>query len=100
MSAKLHAVSDASGHPIRSFITVDQISDYTGARALLSSLPAADWMIADRGYDSDWFRKAMKDKGIRPCFPGRKSREKPVRKDKHRFKHRNRIKIIFGRLNE
>ncbi len=32
-----------------------QVSDYTGAAALLGSLPAAEWMIADRGYDADWF---------------------------------------------
>ena len=100
MNTKLHAVTDTSGHPIRSFIAAGQISDYTGARALLSSLPAADWMIADRGYDSDWFRKVMKDKGTRPCMPGRKSREKPVRKGKHRYKRRNRIEVMFSRLKE
>ena len=60
-------------------MTAGQVSDYTGAKALLSSLPAADWMITDRGYDADWFRDALKDKGIRPCIPGRKSRDKPVR---------------------
>ena len=84
MNTKLHAVTDASGRPIRFFMTAGQVSDYTGARALLSSLPAADWMIADRGYDADWFRDALKDKGIRPCIPGRKSRDKPVRYDKRR----------------
>lgn len=45
-------------------------NDYTGATALLGSLPAAEWTIADRGYDADWFREALKDKEIRPCIPG------------------------------
>lgn len=75
-------------------------SDYTGAAALLGSLPAAEWMIADRGYDADWFREALKDKGIRPCIPGRKSRGKPVRYDKRRYRRRNRIEIMFGRLKD
>uniref|UniRef100_A4WNW4 Transposase, IS4 family n=1 Tax=Cereibacter sphaeroides (strain ATCC 17025 / ATH 2.4.3) TaxID=349102 RepID=A4WNW4_CERS5 len=77
-----------------------QVSDYTGAAALLSSLPAAEWLLADRGYDADWFREALKDKGIKPCIPGRKSRGKPIKHDKRRYKRRNRIEIMFGRLKD
>ena len=54
--------------------------------------------MADRGYDADWFREALKDKGIRPCIAGRKSRGKPIKHDKRRYKRRNRIEIKFGRL--
>jgi len=53
---------------------------------------------ADRGYDADWFREALKDKGIHPSTPGRKSRGKAVRHDKRRYKRRSRIEIMFGRL--
>ena len=42
-------------------MTAGQISDYTGARALLSSLPTADWLLGDRGYDTDWLREALVD---------------------------------------
>ena len=73
-----------------------QVSDCTGAAALLGSLPAAEWLIADSGYVAGWFRDALKDKGIRPCIPGRKSRGKPVRYDKRR----NRIEIMFGRTKD
>ena len=100
MNTKLHAVTDADGRPIRFFMTAGQVSDYTGAAALLSSLPAAEWLLADRGYDADWFRDALKDKGIRPCIPGRKSRGKPIKHDKRRYKRRNRIEIMFGRLKD
>jgi transposase len=96
MNTKLHAVTDTSGRPIRFFITAGQISDYTGAAALLNSLPDADWLLADRGYDADWFREALKDKGIRPCIPGRKSRSKAIRYDKRRYRRRNRIERMFG----
>ena len=53
MNTKLHAVTDAKGIPIRLFLLAGQVSDYTGAAALLDSLPQADWFLADRGYDSD-----------------------------------------------
>jgi transposase len=75
-------------------------SDYTGAAALLGSLPAAEWLLADRGYDANWFREALKDKGIKPCIPGRKSRGKPIKHDKRRYRRRNRIEIMFGRLKD
>lgn len=65
MNTKLHAVTDARGGPTRVFLSAGQVSDCTGARALMSSLPLADWLIGDRGYDADWFRGALKDKGIR-----------------------------------
>ena len=100
MNTKRHAVSDAKGRPIRLFMSAGQVSDYTGAAALLSSLPTADWMLADRGYDADWFREALKDKRIRACIPGRKKRKKTVRYDKRRYKRRNRIEIMFGRLKD
>jgi transposase len=75
-------------------------SIYTGAAALLNSLPSADWLLADRGYDADWFRDALKDRGIRACIPGRKQRKKTVKHDKRRYKRRNRIEIMFGRLKD
>lgn len=100
MNTKLHAVTDAQGRPIRFFMTAGQVSDYMGAMALLSDLPKADWLLADRGYDADWFREALKDKGIKACIPGRKSRKKPIKHDKRRYKRRNRIEIMFGRLKD
>ncbi|MDR5655438.1 transposase, partial [Ruixingdingia sedimenti] len=39
-------------------------------------------------------------KGIKPCIPGRKSRGKPIKHDKRRYKRRNRIEIMFGRLKD
>ncbi|PZX09914.1 hypothetical protein LX81_04363, partial [Palleronia aestuarii] len=45
MNTKLHAITDSIGRPIRFFITAGQVSDYTGARALVGSLPAADWLL-------------------------------------------------------
>ena len=54
--------------------------------------------MADRGYDADWYREALQDKGITPCIPGQKFRGKPVKYDKGRYKRPNRIEIMFGRL--
>ena len=93
-------MADAEGRPIRFFLSAGQVSDYTGALALLSSLPQAEWLLADRGYDADWFREALRDKGIRACIPGRRSREILIKHDKRRYKRRHRIENMFGRLKD
>ncbi len=95
MNTKLHAVRDSKGRPLNFFVSTGQVSDYIGARALLSSLPDVDWLLGDRGYDADWFREALQEKGIRACIPGRKQRKATVRYDKRRYKRRNRIEIMF-----
>jgi len=56
--------------------------------------------LGDRGYDADWFREALVNIGIKPCIPGRKSRSKAIKYDKRRYKKRNRIEIMFGRLKD
>ncbi|CAN0653077.1 protein of unknown function [Nitratireductor aquimarinus] len=55
MNTKLHAATYTNGRPISFFITTGQVSDYTGAASLLDELPKAKWLLADRGYDADWY---------------------------------------------
>ena len=100
MNTKLHAICDSQGRPLNLFVTAGQVSDYIGARALLGSLPNVEWLLGDRGYDADWFREALKDKGIRACIPGRRQRKTTVKYDKRRYKRRNRIEIMFGWLKD
>ncbi len=59
MNTKLHAICDSQGRPIDLFVTAGQVSDYIGARVLLSGLPKVDWLLGDRGHDADWFVKAV-----------------------------------------
>jgi transposase len=98
MSTKLRAVTDANARPLSFFITSGQIGDCTGAAGLLDDLLKAQWMLADRGYDVEWFRDALEQKGIKPCILGRKSHSIPVIYHKRRYKRHNRIEIMFGRL--
>jgi transposase len=94
MKAMPHAVTYAEVRPFRLFMIAGQVSDYTGAASLLGSQPKAEWLLAD------WFRDTFEDKGIRPFTPGRESRGKPIKYDPRRYKRRNRIEIMFGRLKD
>ena len=79
-------------------MTAGQRSDYIGARALLDGLPPADYMLADRGYDADWYREALEDKGITPCIPSRKNLKVPIPYDEARYRKRHKIENSFARL--
>ena len=64
----------------------------------MNGLPEADWLLADRGYDADWFRENYIDKGIRSCILGLEARKTTIKYDKRRYKRRIRIERMFGMI--
>lgn len=100
MNSKLHAVCDGNGKPLAMVLTEGPASDYKGAALLLDKMPKAKDMLADRGYDSDWFRAALKAKGTTPCIPPRKNRIVQIAYDKTLYKQRHKIENMFGRLKD
>ena len=77
-----------------------QMSDHKGARLMIDALPMADTLIGDRGYDSDWFRKALTSKGITPCIPPTKNRKKPIDYDKTLYRQRHKVENMFAKLKD
>ena len=100
MNSKLHAVCDGFGRPLCMVLTEGQMSDFKGAAMLLPSLPPAKELLADRGYDADWFRAALAVRGITPCIPGKKNRKISINYDRTLYKQRHKIEIMFGRLKD
>ncbi len=81
-------------------LTEGQMSDHNGAFLLFSSLPNAKELLADKGYDSDWFRHALIQRGITPCIPPRSNRKVQYHYDKTLYRQRHKIEIMFGRLKD
>jgi transposase len=77
-----------------------QMSDDKGAAFMIDAMPDAPVLIGDRGYDADWFRQALRARGIRPCIPGRAGRIIPIRHGKKTYRERHRVEIMFGRLKD
>jgi transposase len=77
-----------------------QMSDYKGAAMLLDKLPQARELLADRGYDADWFRDVLMQRGIAPCIPPKKNRKFQHEYDKELYKQRHKIENMFGRLKD
>ena len=77
-----------------------QMSDYKGAAMMLAALPKAKAMLGDRGYDADWFRNALTERGITPCIPSKANRKIAIPHDPTLYRQRHRIENMFGRLKD
>lgn len=91
---------DGSGRPILLTLTEGQASDYKGAALLLDALPPAKAMLGDRGYDANWFRTALDQRGIAPCIPSKINRKVPIPYDRSLYRQRHRIENMFARLKD
>ena len=77
LSTKIHAAVDALGNPVRFLLSEGQASEYTLANELISGLQA-DYVITDKGYDSDSFVEAIHTGGAEAVIPTR-SNQKSLR---------------------
>jgi len=80
--------------------TGGQVSDFEGARTLLPDLPAASFLLADKGYDANWFHDGLIGRGTTPCIPPKKNRKFKHRFDKILYKQRHKVENMFGRLKD
>ena len=77
-----------------------QMSDYKGAALMLSAMPKAKQLLADKGYDADWFRAALAKRRITACIPSKSNRKVAIPYDAVLYKQRHRIENMFGRLKD
>jgi transposase len=77
-----------------------QMSDYKGAALILSIMPPAKELLADKGYDADWFRAALARRGIVACIPSKSNRKVAIPYDAVLYKNRHKIENMFGRLKD
>src|ERR1700685_4396086 len=56
LNSKLHAVCDGNGRPLVMLLSEGQMSDFKGGALMLPAMPKAKLLLADKGYDADWFR--------------------------------------------
>lgn len=76
------------------------MSDHKGAALLSSQPPKAKELLADKGYNSDWFRHAPARRGITPCIPPKANRKVRHAYDKHLYRQRHKIENLFARLKD
>ena len=77
-----------------------QMSDYKGAALMLPAMPKAKELLADKGYDADWFRAALAKRGVAACIPSKSNRKAAIPYDALLYKQRHKIENMFGRLKD
>jgi len=78
-------------------LTPGQAADIRSADALLSR-QRARYVLADRAYDARSFREAIEAIGAEPVIPPNPTRKHPASYDRLRYRDRNRIERLVGRL--
>jgi putative transposase len=100
LNSKLHAVCDGKGRPLIMVLSEGQMNDYKGAALMLNALPRAKELLGDKGYDADWFRQALTERGITPCIPSKSNRKARIEHDRILYRQRHSIENMFGRLKD
>ena len=57
-----------------------------------------DYVLGDKGYDSDSLRQKIKNQGAEPVIPPRKHRKTPITCDYILYKERNAVERFFNKL--
>jgi transposase len=100
LNSKLHASCDGRGRPFVMLLSEVQMSDYKGAALMLPALPVARQLLADKGYDADWFRAALAKRGVAACIPSKSNRNVAIPHDPVLYKQRHKIENMFGHLKD
>jgi len=98
-TTKIHMATDSHGLPIDFEITGGEVHDCKIAPAFFAKLPYADYMVADKGYDSEEVRDVARAKSSTPVIP-RKSNSKIGNDDMDwgLYKYRHLVENVFARL--
>jgi transposase len=99
-TTKVHALVDVLGRPLRLILTPGNTSDVKGADQLIGESARMKRLIADKGYDADRLRAAIRKQGTIPVIPGRRNRKRPIQYDERRYRDRWQIEAMFCRLKD
>ena len=88
---------DGLGNPLRFILTAGQKHDISRAQELIEG-ERSEYVIADRGYDSDRFRESIADSGAVAVIPSRLNRKESRPYDKHLYKERHLVECLIGKI--
>ncbi len=88
---------DALGNPLTFVLTPGQRHDCTQAAHLLQAV-CCDYVIADKGYDSDALLQLIAEQQAIPVIPAKKNRSQSRDYDKHLYKERHLVECFFNKI--
>ncbi|MGL4713367.1 MAG: IS5 family transposase, partial [Shewanella sp.] len=98
-TSKIHLGVDSYGLPIAFIVTGGEVHDSKAANGLIERLPQSDFIIADKGYDSEAIRDKVRECGSVPVIPRREnSTLGNADIDWCLYKYRHLVENAFARL--
>lgn len=97
LTTKIHAAVDALGNPVRLLLTAGQACEYGQANALIDGFNA-DYIVADKGYDSNDFVDVINASGAPAVIPPRCNRNQPREYHRKIYKDRNLVEWFFQKI--
>jgi transposase len=98
LTSKIHAVVDSSGLPVRLALTTGEAHDNRLAAKLLSRLKSGSMLLADRGYDADWIRDLVRQRGAWANIPPKRNRTEAMCFSPYLYRARNLVERFFNKI--
>ena len=95
----MHLAVDAHGMLVRLILTKGTTADCTQAIPLIEDIEA-EYLLADKGYDSNEIVEAALAKGMNPLIPPRSNRKNPRAYDEDLYKLRHLVENAFLIMKE
>jgi transposase len=91
--------ADSNGYPVDFEITGGNVNDSQVAETLINKVGTAEYIIADKGYDSELIRARARSAGMIPVIPRRRNSTKENPEfDSYLYKLRHLVENLFARL--
>jgi len=98
LTSKIHAVVDTNGLPVRLALTAGEAHDNRLAGRLLSRLKSGTMLLADRGYDADWIRDLVRQRGAWANIPPKRNRTEALCFSPYLYRARNLVERFFNKI--
>ena len=94
LNSKIHLAVDAHGMPVRILVTAGTTADCSQASALIDGL-YAQYLLADKGYDSDAIVAQAQAQNMAAVIPPRRNRKQTREYDRDLYKLRHLVENAF-----
>jgi transposase len=91
---------DGNGLPVRLGLTGGQAHDNRLCSVLLRHLPRRARLLADRGYDADWIRAFVAERGAWANIPPKRNRKDPICFSPYLYRDRNLVERFFNKIRQ
>jgi transposase len=100
LSTEIHAVVDGSGLPVQLGLSSGEAHDNQLCAHLLAGLRPQALLLADRGYDADWIRRFVAQRGAWANIPPKRNRKEPICFSPHFYRARNLVERFFNKIKQ